>query len=133
MSLGSDCGRSTCNKKTRSANRFQLLNLNQSSCQMPVGPDNRNGTHARLEDLRVRLQRIHSSLADFQPLTAKPPILDSSLDVDREDTEDRYWLQPEVVPGLKNLKDAVKRDLGVLEKVGPESPQKTHTVEDRHL
>jgi hypothetical protein len=92
---------------------------------MSVGPDNRNGTHARLEDMRVRLQRIHSSLADFQPLTAKPPILDSSLDVDREDTEDRYWLQPEVVPGLKNLKDAVKRDLGVLEKVGPESPQKT--------
>lgn len=73
--------------------------------------------HYELQTLRARLQGIYTSIAQFQPLTAKPPILDSSLDLG-DSTEDSQWLQQENVPGLKNLRDAIKRDLDVLEKVG---------------
>jgi hypothetical protein len=49
---------------------------------------------------------------------SKPPVLDSSLDVGSDSSEDAQWLQQEPVPGLKKLRDSVKIDLDVLEKVG---------------
>jgi len=64
--------------------------------------------------LRRKLQAIHNDIANFKPLTTRPTILDSSVDAGRDDDP---WLQQEIVPGLKNLRQAVKRDLDVLEAV----------------
>jgi hypothetical protein len=66
--------------------------------------------------LRIRLLKIHDSMANYQPLTPKPPILDSSVELAR----DRQWLRQEYIPGLKSLMEAVRRDLDVLQKVGPQ-------------
>ena len=72
-------------------------------------------SHVALHHLRVRLQTIHESISSYQPLTGRPPILDSSLDTAGD--EDGQWLQQDNVQGLKRLKDWVKIDLDVLEKV----------------
>lgn len=75
--------------------------------------------HSGLQQLRTRLQNIHDGISNFQSLTAKPPILDSSLDLGPggDPLEDGQWLQQEHIPGLKKLRDSVKIDLDVLEKV----------------
>jgi hypothetical protein len=74
-------------------------------------------THHELHVLRSRIQEIHTAIVNFEPLTAKPPILDSSVDSGVDSSEDCQWLQPESVPGLRTLREAVKKDLDVLEKV----------------
>jgi hypothetical protein len=74
-------------------------------------------THHDLHILRSRIQGIHAAIVNFEPLTTKPPILDSSLDSGVDSNEDCQWLQPENVPGLRTLREAVKKDLDVLEKV----------------
>jgi hypothetical protein len=76
-----------------------------------------NTAHPELWLLRIRLQKIHDSISHFQPLTAKPPILDSSVDVGGESNDDSQWLQQEHIPGLKKLRDTIKIDLDLLEKV----------------
>lgn len=73
--------------------------------------------HPALQQLRLQLQSIYDAISNFQP-TSKPPILDSSLDVGGDSSEDGQWLQQEHIPGLKKLRDSVKIDLDVLEKVG---------------
>jgi hypothetical protein len=80
--------------------------------------------HPELRQLRTRLQDIHDAISNFHPLTAKPPILDSSLDIGPggDPSEDGQWLQQEHIPGLKKLRDSVKIDLDVLEKVCPLIP-----------
>ena len=75
------------------------------------------GPHPALQKLRIQLQGIHDSISNFQPSTSKPPILDSSLDAASDSSEDGQWLQQEHIPGLKKLRDSVKIDLDVLEKV----------------
>ncbi|KIM41640.1 hypothetical protein M413DRAFT_152949 [Hebeloma cylindrosporum] len=60
--------------------------------------------------------QIHDAISDFKPLTARPPILDSSYDSASENNEENQWLNQENVPGLKKLKENIKLDLGVLEK-----------------
>ena len=74
--------------------------------------------HPALHQLRIQLQSIHDAISNFQPLTSKPPILDSSLDIGADSSEEAHWLQQEHIPGLKKLRDSVKIDLDVLEKVG---------------
>ncbi|GLB39845.1 putative protein of unknown function (DUF1308) [Lyophyllum shimeji] len=74
------------------------------------------GPHPALQQLRARLQTIYEAISNYQPLTARPPILDSSLDVGTEASDDGQWLQQENVQGLKKLKDSVKIDLDVLQK-----------------
>lgn len=69
--------------------------------------------HPELRDLRVHLRSIHESIAHFQPPAKRPPILDSSLEV----AEDTHWLQYDNIPGLKKLKESIKIDLDVLDKV----------------
>ena len=71
--------------------------------------------HADLHALCAKLQGICSIISDFKPLTPRPPIIDSSLDY--EDTDDGHWLQPEHIPGIKKLREAIKVDLETLEKV----------------
>jgi hypothetical protein len=74
--------------------------------------------HPALQQLRHQLQSIHDAISNFHPSTSKPPILDSSLDIGADSSEDAQWLQQEHIPGLKKLRDSVKVDLDVLEKVG---------------
>lgn len=73
--------------------------------------------HLALQQLRSRLRGIHDAISNYQPLTAKPPILDSSLDLGTDPSEDGPWSQQEHISGLKKLRDSVKIDLDVLEKV----------------
>ncbi|SJL10638.1 uncharacterized protein ARMOST_14029 [Armillaria ostoyae] len=68
-------------------------------------------SHPTLRVLRTRLQAIHDSISHFQPPTRRPPILDSSLDLN-----DAQWLQQDHIPGLRKLKDTIKIDLDVLDK-----------------
>lgn len=76
-----------------------------------------DAVHSDLQQLNGRLQQIHEAISNFQPLSDRPPILDSSLDVSTDAGEDSQWLQQEHIPGLKNLRDNVKIDLDVLQKV----------------
>ncbi|KAL0946124.1 hypothetical protein HGRIS_012389 [Hohenbuehelia grisea] len=68
--------------------------------------------HDDLQCLYKRLKDICASISDFQPAPAKPPILDSSLELDDEN----HWLHHENIPGLKKLREAVSMDLETLEK-----------------
>ncbi|KAF8188042.1 hypothetical protein BJ912DRAFT_904113 [Pholiota molesta] len=72
--------------------------------------------HPELHAIRTLLSQIHDQIANFKPLTARPPILDSSYDFTGEATGENQWLHQENVPGLKKLKENIKIDLGVLEK-----------------
>lgn len=80
-------------------------------------PVHNQNPHPALQQLRIRLQHIHDAISTYQPLSAKPPILDSSLELGTEGNEDSHWLQQENIQGLKKLRDSVKIDLDVLEKV----------------
>jgi hypothetical protein len=86
-----------------------------------------DNAHPDLAALRARLRHIQESIENFQPLTTKPSILDSSVDV-RD--EEEPWLQPETVPGLKVLRHAVKRDLDVLEGVSFCPHRPVHQIAD---
>lgn len=72
-----------------------------------------NGNHS-LQALRTRLEDIHNSIVHFQPPTSKPSVLDSSVEAGGDED---HWLQQDVVPGLKVLRQSIRRDLDVLEKV----------------
>ncbi|RDX52586.1 hypothetical protein OH76DRAFT_169551 [Lentinus brumalis] len=79
--------------------------------------------HPELHDLRSQLREIYTAMATFgsTQLAAKPPILDSSIDLSRESEE--FHSHQDAVHGLRALRDAVRRDLDVLEKFlnAPES------------
>ncbi|KAF9472705.1 hypothetical protein BDN70DRAFT_818263 [Pholiota conissans] len=72
--------------------------------------------HPELHATRALLHHINVQIAHFKPLTARPPILDSSYDNANEVTEENQWLHQENVPGLKKLKETIKLDLGALDK-----------------
>ncbi|KAI0943763.1 hypothetical protein AcW1_002848 [Taiwanofungus camphoratus] len=72
--------------------------------------------HPELQKLRLQLREIHDAMANFGPVTVKPPILDSSFDLNGAPEIHERCLQQESVPGLRALRDTVGRDLGVLEK-----------------
>ncbi len=77
--------------------------------------------HPELRSLRDELRGIYSAMADFgsATLAAKPPILDSSIDLDGQ-SNDEFHSHQDAVHGLRGLRDSVKRDLDVLEKVSEE-------------
>ena len=74
--------------------------------------------HPELQDLRQRLRDIHAAMATFgsAQLAARPPILDLSMDLSGDASEEFHSHQ-DAVQGLRVLRDAVRRDLDVLEKV----------------
>ncbi|KAG5639725.1 hypothetical protein H0H81_000005 [Sphagnurus paluster] len=84
------------------------------------------GPHPPLQHLRIRLKDIHDAISNYQPSTARPPILDSSIDVGTD--EDGQWLQQDNVPGLKKLRDSVRIDLDVLEKLPPLSTNAPYLI-----
>ncbi|KAF7970132.1 hypothetical protein HWV62_24962 [Athelia sp. TMB] len=65
--------------------------------------------HKDLYVLRDRLRNIYRSAASFEPLTPRPPIIDTSI-ID----EDTQW-RSDNVPGMRLLRDAIKGDLERLE------------------
>jgi hypothetical protein len=72
--------------------------------------------HEDLHVLRRRLQYIHKTMADWEPLGLNNlPILDSSIV--GESSEDIDWLQPQHVPGFRSLREAIQRDICALDKV----------------
>ncbi|KAI0717893.1 hypothetical protein C8T65DRAFT_707031 [Cerioporus squamosus] len=73
--------------------------------------------HPELHNLRSQLREIYNAMATFgsAQLAAKPPILDSSIDLSRDGSEEFHSHQ-DAVHGLRALRDAVRRDLDVLEK-----------------
>ena len=73
--------------------------------------------HPELQSIREQLLQIHDHILNFKPLTARPPILDSSYEFTNEATEENQWLHQENIPGLKKLKESIKIDLGLLDKV----------------
>ena len=89
-------------------------------CNVTLVPSDMTTTkspHADLQLVKSHLQQIHDSISYFKPLTARPPILDSSYDSTNESNEENQWLKQENIPGLKKLKDNIKIDLAALDKV----------------
>ncbi|KAF7440040.1 hypothetical protein PC9H_000381 [Pleurotus ostreatus] len=79
--------------------------------------------HPELHALRQTLKDICSLVSEFRPMTPRPPIIDTSLDF--EPTEESHWLQPEQIPGIRKLRDAIQMDLEALEKF-LQSPESKH-------
>ncbi|KAJ7094029.1 hypothetical protein B0H15DRAFT_882348 [Mycena belliarum] len=75
-----------------------------------------SAAHADLHLLKSTLRTIHQTLADFSPPAARPPILDSSTPAGDDAADDAHWLKPEPLPGLKQLREAIKIDLDLLER-----------------
>ena len=73
--------------------------------------------HPDLRLLKSHLQQIYESISYFQPLTPRPPILDSSFEAANESNEESQWLKQENIPGLKKLKANIGIDLVALDKV----------------
>ena len=71
--------------------------------------------HPELHRLQKQLRDMLQSMSTFAPALPKPPIIDSSLDLTGNSAEDAQ--HRESVRGMRALKDTVKRDLDVLEKV----------------
>ncbi|KAH9854602.1 hypothetical protein C2E23DRAFT_726166 [Lenzites betulinus] len=73
--------------------------------------------HPQLQRLRVQLREIYNAMGEveFAKLSVKPPMLDSSISLDGASHEEFHSHQ-DAVQGLRALRDAVKRDLDVLEK-----------------
>ena len=73
--------------------------------------------HPDLRRLRTKLNDILGSISTFGPGLSRPPVIDASVEVSVEAADDITTHQ-EALPGLRALRDAIKRDLDVLEKVG---------------
>ena len=71
--------------------------------------------HPELHRLRKQLREMLDSMSIFVPATQKPPIIDSSFDLSGHAGEDAQ--RRDAIRGMRSLKDTVKRDLDVLEKV----------------
>ncbi|KAI8989153.1 hypothetical protein BD414DRAFT_415367 [Trametes punicea] len=73
--------------------------------------------HPELANLRDQLREIFTAMANLGPakLAAKPPILDSSIDLGGR-SSDEFNSHQDAIHGLRALREAVKRDLDVLEK-----------------
>lgn len=67
--------------------------------------------HRDLEALRIKLRDVLASITAFNPPVAHPPIIDASAD--NSDDGPKH----DSIRGLRKLKESVKRDLDILEKV----------------
>lgn len=79
--------------------------------------------HPELHLLLEKLRSTYESLLNFKPLVSSPPILDSSV---ADPADDGQWLQPEPIPGLKKLREALKFDIDTLHKAG--AARQSHSI-----
>ena len=75
---------------------------------------NEHVAHYDLHLLHALLQNIYESAASFEPLTPKPPILDTSVEIH---WDEESQCGQESVPGMRVLREAIKGDLERLESV----------------
>ena len=75
--------------------------------------------HPELHALRDQLREIFNAMATFSSaaFAAKPPILDTSMNLGGDPCEE-FHAHQDAIHGMRALREAVKRDLDVLEKVG---------------
>ncbi|KAH9903450.1 hypothetical protein C8Q73DRAFT_635400 [Cubamyces lactineus] len=73
--------------------------------------------HPELHALRDQLREIFNAMATFgsAAFAAKPPILDSSINLGGDPNEE-FHAHEDAIHGLRALRESVKRDLDVLEK-----------------
>jgi hypothetical protein len=88
-----------------------------------------SGSRHDLHLLQRQLENIQASISKsnlLEPASRdRPPILDACTTLGKGGDEapdvDHSWLQLRAVPGLRDLRDAVKRDLDVLPKASLQS------------
>ena len=74
--------------------------------------------HPEICHLRDQLRAILRDMVDYGPTICKPPVIDSSFDQKQPEKDEMVdAARRESVPGLRSLRDAMQRDLDVLEKV----------------
>lgn len=71
--------------------------------------------HPGLQTLRRTLHNVLESIATFGPSVAKPPIIDASIAISGDPSDETQ--HKDAVHGLRALRDAVRRDLENIEKV----------------
>jgi hypothetical protein len=69
--------------------------------------------HAELHATRSQLRDVYESIRAYQHPIARPPIIDACFE-DRVDDVQHV----EAVPGLRGLRESVRKDLDILDKVG---------------
>lgn len=76
-------------------------------------------THLELHSLRSQLREIYEAISTFgaTQLAVKPPILESSIDLNDGGVNEEFHSHQDAVKGLRALRDSIRRDLDVLEKV----------------
>ena len=72
-----------------------------------------NLPHPELQAQREKLRSILQTIPSFGSGIVKPPVIDASFEGSRDEEKPHH----ETIPGLRALRDAVKRDLDVLDKV----------------
>lgn len=105
-----------------SSDNLSQSRISKRSVKMAV-PNEGNSVgakHPDLQLLRSHLEQIHDAISNFRPLTDRPPIVDSSVEMNPDTSEDNQWLQQEHIPGVKKLRESIKVDLDAIEKVSQE-------------
>ncbi|TCD64895.1 hypothetical protein EIP91_003471 [Steccherinum ochraceum] len=85
---------------------------------------NLEAPHPELQTLRKKLHSVLVSIATFGPSVAKPPIIDASVTIAGEPSDEHQ--HQEAVHGLRALRDAVRRDLENIEKCASLPPPSTN-------
>ncbi|KAH8097082.1 hypothetical protein BXZ70DRAFT_1009396 [Cristinia sonorae] len=80
---------------------------------MPADAAN-EGPHPGLQKMRQKLHNILGSISTFRPSVAKPPIIDASITITGEPSDEQQ--HQDAIHGLRALRDAVQRDLDNIEK-----------------
>jgi hypothetical protein len=75
---------------------------------------NVTGSQTELQDLKAHLISIIREIEEYQHPVATPPILETIGPAGAVDGPQHF----EAIPGLRALKDAVRKDLDVICKVG---------------
>lgn len=83
-----------------------------------------SAAHADLHRLRLRLQEILETIDKFESPIRLPPILDAPLaSEDPSRLGGTRATGETAIPGLRGLEESIRRDLGVLTKVGSSAIQ----------
>ena len=67
------------------------------------------GAHPALRKQLAGLELVHASISAYSPRTARPPVLDSSVDA--------LPAQSQTLPGLRSFLESVERDKEALAEV----------------
>jgi hypothetical protein len=74
-------------------------------------------SHAELHAVRSQLRDVYTSIKAYQNPISRPPIIDACLEDRVDDVQ-----HAESIQGLRGLREIVRKDLEVLDKVRPPAP-----------